>query len=569
MNDPLHTHGNQPDRHERPTRPWVCGHLAHGRPCVQGPDARGACQTRFACQPRPTEGGFECTRPDAIGGKCPSGPRPEGTCACPVTPCTPILSIRAKRRRTTINVTCASVALILIIIGSNFVDTFFSPGPLSTHHQGVGLNIRSDGTILVPDQDCSVCHGDAHSFGKFWAGGLFGSHDSRAAQNENCIHCHDMGGHPAQAHSLSADDLARRTETAASSPPGRDLLGKGIGWMKPASLEHGEISCSLCHKEHHGEQHKLTAMTDRQCQVCHQNTFHSFSKGHPDFPTMIGGRPVEFPYLRRTRLIFDHDAHFDRFEQANEKHEPAPTRCLDCHQLSDNKRDILTRPFAQSCATCHKHKGDIEGSPSEDPFMLIQLPKLDLAVLKRNNRSIGNWPQTMGSGGSQLPPFMRMLIMGASVYPTTSAQSGSPEHTNAIRQALTELLIADRRYDPGVDLDYASMGSTLQMNPDVSRAFQADLDATQSLRAGLAPLGNATEAQIDAACRIALATKWLFVEIADAEVAQESGMRHLQARLERYMGRPLLHEEYADLIGQFPLRTFIRLRDQWFLNPNS
>ena len=68
----------------------------------------------------------------------------------------------------------------------------------------------------------------------------------------------------------------------------------------------GKLACMTCHQEHHGETYDLKALTDNQCQVCHQKQFKSFEHGHPSFVAM------DYPASRRTRIFFDHQSHYKK-----------------------------------------------------------------------------------------------------------------------------------------------------------------------------------------------------------------------------------------------------------------
>ena len=126
--------------YERPIQKWTCGRAAEGKPCRLGPSARGRCQATFECAPAlekkegEAKGRWRCTRP---GGACETGPFPDGTCCRPIPRCSPVPTLRARRGRLTLAVVTATVAVLMILLGSPPLRTkFINPGELSTPHSG-------------------------------------------------------------------------------------------------------------------------------------------------------------------------------------------------------------------------------------------------------------------------------------------------------------------------------------------------------------------------------------------------------------------------------------------------
>ena len=167
-----------------------------------------------------------------------------------------------------------------------------------------------------------------------------------------------------------------------------------------------QIFCATCHQEHEGTFHNLTEVASARCQTCHVSKFGSFADSHPQF--------VNYPFQRRTRIIFDHQSHFGtHFPKALATATTAVrsflTVCDDCHQPGPQKQVHGGQVLRQSmCASCHD--GDIMGAtlvsgPKGIDF--ISVPGLDVATLNERGIDIGDWPKR-----SEAVPtaFMRLLL---------------------------------------------------------------------------------------------------------------------------------------------------------------
>ena len=76
--------------------------------------------------------------------------------------------------------------------------------------------------------------------------------------------------------------------------------------------------------------------------------FDSFDGDHPKFET--------YPFKRRTRVVYDHAAHFGKHYPELAKKDPSkriPETCSSCHDSRDDKRIMGVAPFEQTCAGCH------------------------------------------------------------------------------------------------------------------------------------------------------------------------------------------------------------------------
>ncbi|HTQ30391.1 MAG TPA: hypothetical protein VMI53_04205, partial [Opitutaceae bacterium] len=248
--------------YDRPNQAWVCGHAGEGRPCPLGPDRHGHCRATGECTPRRQGDRWHCTRLEEFGGACAQGPRPDGTCGCPIPPCQPVRSLRSRRGLVTALASVLTIGLLLLALGGSTPERWINPGHLSAAHATSAAN-------------CADCHG-ADKLHDHWRA-LAGSHP---VKSELCLNCHDLGRHPLLPHGRSAVEQVRVVPTAQKIP---DLLLSLARKTLPADMAHATVECTACHQEHLGRDADLRHMSDRQCQICHQTTFNSFADGHPEF----------------------------------------------------------------------------------------------------------------------------------------------------------------------------------------------------------------------------------------------------------------------------------------------
>src|SRR5205823_9731757 len=127
--------------YERPTQTWICGQP--GEPCGHGPLAGGRCPA-FECQPskQNDEKGnlvFFCNRTKLRGGPCQPGPLPDGKCLRPFPPCSPVLSLRARRGLFTRSIFAATAAVLCLLLCGPWRRRFINPGQLSASHSGAAF----------------------------------------------------------------------------------------------------------------------------------------------------------------------------------------------------------------------------------------------------------------------------------------------------------------------------------------------------------------------------------------------------------------------------------------------
>lgn len=368
--------------YDRPQDEWVCGRAAEGCPCVFGPGKKGECRATGQCLPAKKGDRWACTRAISLGGACGPGPQGNGTCGCPVEPCTPVQSLRARRGRLTLIVTLLTAGVTVLGLWGWPRTEWSSPGPLSAPH-------------AVSAQRCTDCHLEPGVIAR-----TAGNPHGRLVENNLlCLKCHDLGSHSHSPHGVTAGELlalARKLEAGDKPMPMMQRAAHALAAGGPA-----ELACATCHQEHHGRDANIRQMTDRQCQVCHQAPFTSFAAGHPAF--------TDYPATRRTRLQFDHVAHWQKHFAEPRVAADAPTSCAQCHEPAADGRKMLVRNFEQTCAQCHA--GQIEGTgvAGATGLVFLRLPEVDVAALEAAGEPVGEWPQF---SEGELTPFMRWMLEG-------------------------------------------------------------------------------------------------------------------------------------------------------------
>lgn len=285
----------------------------------------------------------------------------------------------------------AILALALLISDSTH---FLMPGPLTSAH----------GTI----EKCSSCHSEGGSgtgLAKLsWLRGLVAANSH--SDSKACVICHKMPDTAFNAHGASARVLQASTErlspiaaklsapqsTVAQSKlfPTHDMVSQGI-------------QCATCHQEHQGSIFKLNRISNAQCQSCHVAKFASFGSGHPEFEN--------YPFRRRTRVVYDHDGHFSKHYPEVAKKDQSkriPETCSTCHNSRADKRLMSVAPFEKTCSTCHLDQiVGKERASGPKGIAFLSLPSLDVQSLKSKNAAIGDWPE---ASDAALTPFMKVMI---------------------------------------------------------------------------------------------------------------------------------------------------------------
>ena len=264
------------------------------------------------------------------------------------------------------------------------------PGPLTSGHGAI--------------ENCNACHTKSGSNKLSWLHGLVAA--DPLADSKACLTCHKMPDTAFNAHGASAEVLKqstkRLTKIAAGSTAPRSARAQSVAFPMKDVIA-GGLYCATCHQEHQGVSFNLNKISNEQCRSCHVVKFDSFDGHHPKFEN--------YPFERRTRIIFDHAGHFGKHYPEVAKKDPAkriPATCSTCHNSDDDRRVMATAPFDQTCTTCHLDqiigKERVSGPKG---IAFLTLPGLDLQTLKKKNAPIGEWPD---ASEAALTPFMKVMI---------------------------------------------------------------------------------------------------------------------------------------------------------------
>jgi len=193
-----------------------------------------------------------------------------------------------------------------------------------------------------------------------------------------------MGEHPFAVHGLDPAALQKITNSKLGT-------SRAPSEQAPAVQQ----QCTTCHNEHQGAGTKREKITNQQCQTCHVSKFSSFSAGHSDFK--------DFPFKRRTRVLFDHNAHFSKYFSEKKRSEIS---CNHCHTPEQKGEHMVLRGFEKSCAECHEPATRGVDQLAKG-IVFWRLPALDLKALKGS--SIGSWPE---DADGKLTPFQMLMLSG-------------------------------------------------------------------------------------------------------------------------------------------------------------
>jgi hypothetical protein len=283
--------------------------------------------------------------------------------------------LRTIRGRFVKGCTLAAAGALFILLSANSRDRVISPGPLAQQHAQLLEN-------NISDPNCAACHAAVDRNVAGWTASLALGHGDQCDQSQKCMECHDQTISKKlslTAHNLPTEELRKLTIGPHTGDPANDVL-----------------ACAICHREHHGAQFDLTAISDAACQSCHQRVYQSFSTDHPDF-----GR---WPYERRTRIAFNHASH--RAKHFAEKKQTFD--CKSCHVEDATRGEQLLVSYEGACASCHDEK--IATSVAKG-IPILMLPTLDVEALKEAGHDIGAWPdEATGDFDGRLPPTMKLLL---------------------------------------------------------------------------------------------------------------------------------------------------------------
>jgi hypothetical protein len=381
--------------YERPNQNWVCGWLADGRPCKNGPNGCGDCGAQPECKPafeqKPGEkGSFVCTRPKERGGPCDAGAKSDGTCGCPVARCQPVLSFRARRGLLTKATITVTIGILLVILYGSGRWKFINPGPISARH-GTEAFRRMANLPSIPANECAACHGAGSRDAAGWL-------RSAALSDPSPLELRKL-------FSAVEPRLTRLDTACLKCHSGRNFHEPNLAW---------DYSCSACHHEHLGAG-PMRTVNSINCVRCHGNSeflqmsaakgalipeqsfafqrdasrvsfatarpsggftkpIHEFSGDHPEFQ-IVAEKMADPDTLR-----FSHATHL------SEKMVPlngTKVDCKFCHQPGPGGVYYKAVTFEASCKPCHALQFDPEtptlhlphGNPSFVAAFLRSLPQ--------------------------------------------------------------------------------------------------------------------------------------------------------------------------------------------------
>jgi hypothetical protein len=286
-----------------------------------------------------------------------------------------------------------ALATVVCLVAAFFLsrDTqFLMPGPLASVHGAI--------------ENCTACHTKSGSGKLSWIHGLIAG-DPRA-DSKACLTCHKMPKTAFNAHSASAEVLEESTKRlakiAADTPQPLSARAQSSAFATRKVVARG-LFCATCHHEHQGVHFNLTKISNEQCRSCHVVKFDSFGGHHPKFEN--------YPFKRRTRIIYDHAGHFDKhFPEVAKKYpvKRIPDTCSTCHDSRADERVMAVAPFDKTCTTCHLDQiigKDRASGPKGLAF--LTLPGLDVKTLNEKGAAIGEWPE---ASDAELSPFMKVML---------------------------------------------------------------------------------------------------------------------------------------------------------------
>ena len=375
-------------------------------------------------------------------------------------------SLRQRRKLFTWSVTALTLGVILILSTSPYRMELLAPGPLSSPHAQLLNEQGAD--------RCAACHAAANESVVSWVSRtILGAGGHSPSQSELCMNCHNQSFDSSLAlapHNVDAAKLAEKTKQLRTARPASFKLNTGF----TAPIDHGQIACNACHREHHGNDRSLVALTNQQCQVCHSDSIHAFELDHPEF--------TSYPYTSPAGIKFDHAMHGQKyFPESNSQFD-----CRQCHVDGPLKATQQLVSFEVGCAQCHDEKLNQQFSGPQGSLLLVSLPMLDMQAMEAAGVDIGTWPlSATGDFDGRLPPLMRALLMS------------DPEAADVLRDRSLNFSFSD--LDPDRPEDVRQAGTLIWSIKRLLRDLAIDSRGTLKHRLSDV-LGQAvTKRQIEAA----------------------------------------------------------------------
>ena len=251
-------------------------------------------------------------------------------------------------------------------------------------------------------ENCSACHAKSGSGKLSWVHGLVAG--DPVGDSKACLASHKMPDAAFNAHSASAEVLKMSTKRLSKSPRRRPSRYRLAPRTSPSRRRYGArgLYCATCHQEHQGVGFNLNKISNEQCHSCHVVKFDSFDGDHPEFEN--------YPFKRRTRIIYDHAGHFGKHfpEVAKKDPESHPHHLLDLPQQPRRQAHHGGGPIRADLPRLPSRPDHRQGAGQRPKgIAFLTLPGLDLQTLKGKNAAIGEWPD---ESEARVTPFMKVMI---------------------------------------------------------------------------------------------------------------------------------------------------------------
>ncbi|WP_182871215.1 cytochrome c3 family protein [Stieleria mannarensis] len=306
------------------------------------------------------------------------------------------------RRRRWSTIVLATVAVVTLLTVS-FVPraTLLEPGELSTPHAQVLSGVASSDA-------CAACHHQAAVSPWAWFRSASDAH-AGVTQSDLCMDCHHRTIAPNlayAAHNLPRSVRDQMTETIRLASKRSDGGDSGFlpRFIPDTAVDQNNVACGTCHREHHGADADLLALSNTQCQTCHSKRFGAFPESHPDWS--------EWPYGRGGVIAFNHathqQTHFRAWKSGTKKFD-----CTTCHPDVAQKRGApsaargeLARvaSYEDSCMACHDESMNVLAGKGIDFLALPTLPRDALT-------GVEGWPDAAsGYPDGVLSPLAELML---------------------------------------------------------------------------------------------------------------------------------------------------------------
>jgi hypothetical protein len=325
-------------------------------------------------KPGESKGHWTCTRPKSGGGKCETGPLPDGTCCNAIPKCQPRRTLRSVRKRAVIFTCIATVLLLFVGISRSMRDDFVNPGPISSVHASEHF-AKTHREMSGDASTCAACHA--------------GAKDGAGSWHTKALGAFKQGLAPADLIKCGPIESSAMDKSCLACHQGKEFHQPNM----PA-----DFACHECHKEH-GTSGFMPPVDNAYCTACHGSAdlmakSRELGTGANPHATPAGGdgktqpraRPeggytevitafhTDHPEFRQIKdkvkdtntLKFNHAAHMGKGNM------PRELNCAECHQQDSRGEYQLPITYGKHCAECHTLQFDEKTPgltlPHGDPY---------------------------------------------------------------------------------------------------------------------------------------------------------------------------------------------------------